>query len=407
MFGTSTSGSTGPIDVQGGYNGTFGNVTVNDVGGTPHTSPFTPTMNSQYYFGVTAFDTVQIIPDASWSGQDATGTLACTPAAVAQATSAPVTIATAAIPVNVVNSPGVNIQNTPGFICISGCSGSSWATIPPELSTTAPLPVSTSLPVIGQNYFWNGTGWIAVSPTSPLPVTTSAAGGAGATWPPLEQSTTAPLPVISSLPGISQNYWWNGTGWIADTASSPLPVTTINPALPAPQVTWPVGTAAPCATPTCNNVVWQGTTLWNVNTPAPVATMFVANTPGVTIQNTPAAVIVAPTGAEGNVTTNVCSPSVASQCAAVNGNNELSTFCVTAQYPCGFPHPGSVCYGKLRCRCRRGEPPGEWNLHGNLRVCPGYRHSFKNLCGHNDAHAVCCCRHGLHGTPHHGTSGTW
>jgi hypothetical protein len=47
-------------------------------------------------------------------------------------------------------------------------------------------------------------------------------------------------------------------------------------------------TPAPCSTATCSTVAWQGGT-WTVtvNTPAPVATVFVANTPGVTIQNTP------------------------------------------------------------------------------------------------------------------------
>jgi hypothetical protein len=62
-------------------------------------------------------------------------------------------------------------------------------------------------------------------------------------------------PAPCATPTCQQVVWPGITPW---------PVNTINPSLPAPQTTWPVTTPAPCATPTCNQVVWQGTSPWVV-----------------------------------------------------------------------------------------------------------------------------------------------
>lgn len=151
-------------------------------------------------------------------------------------------------------------------------------TLANELSTTAPLPVSTSQPVIGQMYWWNGAGWIAVTASSPLPVTTPApvftanqtvSGTVAVNTPfvptpiptlPGELSTTAPQPVVTSEPIIGQIYWWNGSGWIPVSTNSPLPVTTPAPAYTANQTI--------SGTVTAN----QGTNPWIVNTPGPAPT---------------------------------------------------------------------------------------------------------------------------------------
>ena len=98
-----------------------------------------------------------------------------------------------------------------------------------------------------------------------------AGGGGGAT--PIPTPTGGIYPVAQAsvpwsvtTPAPCSTPTCNSVVW---QGTSPWTVNTINPSLPAPQVTWPVTTPAPCATPTCNQVVWQGTTLWNVNTPAP------------------------------------------------------------------------------------------------------------------------------------------
>jgi hypothetical protein len=174
-FDAITSPGTGPIDVKGGYNGSFQAVTVSDVNGGTHSSPFTPVAHAQYYFGVQAWDTVELLPDATWSGQDATGTLACVPAGVALATQNPVTLPS-----------GVAINSLP----------------PVVFATWQPVTIQSSVPA------------------------------PAATWP-----VTTPAPCAT--PNCN-NVAWQGT--------SPWVVSTINPSLPAPQVTWPVTTPAPAGT---------------------------------------------------------------------------------------------------------------------------------------------------------------
>jgi hypothetical protein len=96
--------------------------------------------------------------------------------------------------------------------------------------------------------------WVVSLPTN-QPVACISGCAGSATIPP--ENSTPILPAATSLPVIGQNYWWNGVNWIADSASSPMPAI--------------VNTPAPCATPTCASVVYQGTSPWVVNTAAPGA----------------------------------------------------------------------------------------------------------------------------------------
>lgn len=151
-------------------------------------------------------------------------------------------------------------------------------TVPTEQSTTSPLPQATSVPVIGQLYYWSGTGWVAVSATSPLPVLTPApvatvfisntpgvicvSGCSGSS-----AATSSPNPIQSPTgapQSLALNYWWNGTNWVGASATSPLPVTTpapqatvfvANQVQPSPLYTMPVTTPAPCTAITCTVTV--------------------------------------------------------------------------------------------------------------------------------------------------------
>lgn len=145
------------------------------------------------------------------------------------------------LPVTVSNSPGVNVVNTPGFVCISGCSGSSAATTPLPIASTGAAPVASAVPALDY-------------PACLVP--------AGAT-PSVTAGNTI---VLQCGPNGALN-----VNIPAPTATIPVSLA----AIPNPTSTVQVNTPAPCNTTNCSEVVFQATAA-NLN-----ATVTVANTPGV------------------------------------------------------------------------------------------------------------------------------
>ena len=147
--------------------------------------------------------------------------------------------------------------------CISGCSAGGGSTpiptLPPELSTTSPLPVASSLPVIGQLYFWNGTGWIAVTSTSPLPVTTPAPVGTIGVVNQAACAAAYPCGMPTPIPFPSAFF-------VTGAFPTPIPFPTLGVVqIAAPSATTPVSCAAATNCPVNAS---QVTSPWVVSTPS-------------------------------------------------------------------------------------------------------------------------------------------
>ena len=190
------TGTMGPVDAQVSTDGaTWTATNIATIAGVVQTQPFTPTSGVNYQVAPLVGGCVRIVADSTYGTQAMTVVFRAQGATGAIGQNGGSSTVTCAVPgCTVIQGTTPWVVTTPGPIATLG-----------PLASPSPLPspgAPYTLPVTNFQYFWNGTAWVPVTNTAPLPVTTpNPPAASGTLTPAVVVGATTITPIVAAAAG--------------------------------------------------------------------------------------------------------------------------------------------------------------------------------------------------------------